>query len=81
MPDKRSRDNLIDWLKKRDINAVFHYIPLHNSRMSLMNKWNTSECPTSIRISHTMIRLPLYHSLEKKDLNYIIEKIMEYSAI
>jgi dTDP-4-amino-4,6-dideoxygalactose transaminase len=81
MPDKRSRDNLIDWLNKRDINAVFHYIPLHNSRMSLMNKWNTSECPTSIRISDTIIRLPLYHSLEKKDLNYIIEKIMEYSVI
>jgi len=81
MPDKRSRDNLIDWLKKRDIKAVFHYIPLNSSKMSIKNGWDTSECPVSVRISETIIRLPFYHSLENKDLDIIINKIIDFKSI
>ena len=78
MPNKNSRDNLITWLSKNGIGSVFHYVPLHNSKMSIKNKWNTSECPIAIKKSDTIIRLPLFHSLEEKDLDFITGKILKY---
>ena len=81
MPNKPSRDKLINWLQNSNVKAVFHYIPLNSSKMSIKNGWDTSECPVSVRISETIIRLPFYHSLENKDLDIIINKIIDFKSI
>ncbi len=33
--DLEERTDLLDYLKKNDINAVFHYVPLHSSEAGL----------------------------------------------
>ena len=81
MPNKPSRDKLINGLQNSNVKAVFHYIPLNSSKMSIKNGWDTSECPVSVRISETIIRLPFYHSLENKDLDIIINKIIDFKSI
>ena len=64
--DLSERTELINYLKEKNINAVFHYIPLHSSPAGLKfgkfigeDKYTTTE-------SERLLRLPLYYGLKKK---------------
>tara|TARA_Y100001980_G_C14555406_1_gene343841 strand:+ start:5567 stop:6712 length:1146 start_codon:yes stop_codon:yes gene_type:complete len=78
MPNRKSRDKLINWLNKNKINSVFHYIPLHKSTMSKKFGWDRSKCPITIEISERIIRLPMFYNLKMKKIEYIVEKILMY---
>ena len=78
MPNRKSRNKLINWLNKNKINSVFHYIPLHKSKMSKKFGWDRSKCPITIEISERIIRLPMFYNLKMKEIEYIVEKILMY---
>ena len=76
--DLSERTELINYLKEKNINAVFHYIPLHSSPAGLKfgkfigeDKYTTTE-------SERLLRLPLYYGLKKNEVQYITEIIEEY---
>ena len=52
--------NLIEFVDRNKINSVFHYTPLHNSKMSKKFGQGSPECPTTIEISERIIRLPMF---------------------
>ncbi len=78
MPSKNSRDRLIDHLNKGEINSVFHYTPLHKSKVSKKFGWDNSKCPITIETSRRIIRLPIYYSLKMKKIEYIINNIKDF---
>ena len=80
MPNKKLRDNLIDWLNRNKINSVFHYVPLHKSKMSRKYGWDRSKCPITIEISERIIRLPMFYNLKMIEIEYIVEKILMYQS-
>lgn len=72
------RTALIEYLKKNDILATFHYIPLHSAPAGIKygefhgeDKYTTSE-------SERLLRLPLYYGLKKEEVEYIVQKIKEF---
>ncbi|RBP69085.1 dTDP-4-amino-4,6-dideoxygalactose transaminase [Alkalibaculum bacchi] len=72
------RTHLINYLKDNEINAVFHYVPLHSSkagnkygRFFGIDKYTTRE-------SERLLRLPLYYGLEAEKTKYIIGKIISF---
>ena len=76
--DLDERTRLLDYLKKNDIMAVFHYVPLHSAPAGKKfgkffgeDKWTTKE-------SERLLRLPLYYGLEEKETLYIINKIKDF---
>jgi dTDP-4-amino-4,6-dideoxygalactose transaminase len=76
--DLEERGALIERLKRREITAVFHYIPLHSSPAGKRfgyfhgaDKWTTKE-------SERLLRLPLYYGLEAADLERVTEVIHEF---
>jgi dTDP-4-amino-4,6-dideoxygalactose transaminase len=71
------RDGLIQFLKSRDILAVFHYLSLHKSKYYLP-KHDGRELPWSDFYSDCLLRLPLYYELEDGDIQYIIETIRKF---
>jgi len=72
---RRERDELIAFFKKNEIEAVFHYIPLHNAPI-----WDNSgvTLPITEHAAGTILRMPLYYDLSIDNIVLIAEKISEF---
>ncbi len=72
------RQNLINHLKMKEIQSVFHYIPLHSALAgSIFASFNGIDKHTT-RESEKLLRLPLYYGLEIDKVKYIVETIYKY---
>ena len=76
--DLEERTSLLDYLKENDINAVFHYVPLHSSEAGLKFSLFSKEDIYTTKESDKLIRLPMYFGLDNKDIEKIIYKIKIY---
>ena len=76
--DLDERTNLINFLKENDINAVFHYIPLHSAEAGLKFGRFHGEDKYTTKESERLLRLPLYYGLKEKDVEFISSKIKEF---
>lgn len=72
------RTMLIEYLKSKGIQAIFHYIPLHTSPAGMRfgrffgeDKYTTSE-------SEKLVRLPMYYGLTRKEQDEVINAIKEF---
>lgn len=72
------RTSLIEYLKQKDINAVFHYLSLHKSEF-FKNKHDKRELPNSDNFSDTLLRLPMYYELTIDEVDYISDVIIKWS--
>lgn len=69
------RSELLSYLNKRKIGAVFHYIPLHSStagklfsRFEGVDRYTTSE-------SERLIRLPMWYGLREDEQQVVVDAI------
>ena len=72
------RTKLIDYLKENDINAAFHYVPLHSAPAGLkfgrfhgVDKFTTQE-------SERLFRLPMYYQIKTNEINMVTESIRAF---
>tara|TARA_B110001452_G_scaffold112273_1_gene93152 strand:- start:561 stop:1685 length:1125 start_codon:yes stop_codon:yes gene_type:complete len=73
--DERSK--LIEHLKENNINAVFHYICLHDSPY-FHDKHDGREMPNAKRYDKCLVRLPLWVNMSEKEVAYVIQKVLEF---
>ena len=72
------RDKLRKHLAARDIGAVFHYQPLHQSSY-VRSRWREQpRLPVTERVAATLLRLPLYFSLKESEQDYVIESVAAF---
>ena len=76
--DLDERTKLIDFLKKNDISAVFHYIPLHSAEAGLKFGRFHGEDKYTTKESERLLRLPLYYGIKEEDIEFISSKIKEF---
>ncbi|WP_073050614.1 dTDP-4-amino-4,6-dideoxygalactose transaminase [Dethiosulfatibacter aminovorans] len=76
--DLEERSNIIKHLKKNEISAVFHYIPLHSSQAGLNYGTFHNKDIYTTKESERLLRLPLYYGLEKDKTEYIVDKIIDF---
>jgi dTDP-4-amino-4,6-dideoxygalactose transaminase len=79
--DLAERTELISYLKKNDIIAVFHYIPLHSSEAGIKYGRFYGEDNYTTKESERLVRLPLYYGLENIKVQYVVDKIYEFYNI
>lgn len=79
MPSPSHRDFLIKALKDQGIMSIFHYLPLHLSRMGERFGVVKGDCPVTEKISQTLVRLPFHNSLKKEELDAIVMAISQLS--
>lgn len=76
--DLEERTSLIRFLKENDIQAVFHYIPLHGAPAGKRFGRFHGEDVYTTKESERLARLPLYYGLKEDQVRYIAEKVMKF---
>lgn len=75
--DLEDRSAFIHAMKKRDINCVFHYVPLHTSPQGLASGRTVGELPITCDLADRLVRLPLWVGLGDMQ-ETIIDTAMSY---
>ncbi len=79
MPSLSIRTQFIAHLKNYNIHAVFHYLPLHTSKMGQLHATQKKTCPITVDISDRIVRLPFYNDLQQQELDYILDAIFAFT--
>lgn len=69
------RGALIEYLKRREIHAVFHYVPLHLSPMGRRCAARPGQCPVTEDISERLVRLPFFTALTRAEQDRVVSEI------
>lgn len=80
MPSLEARQRLIAHLKARGILAVFHYLPLHLSEYGSRWGGKPGDCPVTEDLSHRLLRLPFYNTLDAAAQSRICEAVLDFKA-
>jgi|LakMenEpi03Aug12_release.lakeMendotaPanAssembly.Ray.scaffolds.fasta_scaffold2245475_1 dTDP-4-amino-4,6-dideoxygalactose transaminase len=72
-----TRYRFIHYMKENGVQNPFHYQALHQSPYA--RRFDPNGFPNSLLASDTLIRLPIYHSLEHDPQQNFIDKINRFS--
>lgn len=76
--DIEERSKLIKHLKKREITAVFHYIPLHSAPAGKKyTRFHGNDVYTT-KESERLLRLPLWYGLKVEQVSEVCDAIKEF---
>lgn len=78
LKDLKTRTKFINYLREKEIQAVFHYIPLHSAPAGKKFGRFFGEDKFTTKESERLVRLPLYYNIEKNKLEYIVEQIKKF---
>jgi dTDP-4-amino-4,6-dideoxygalactose transaminase len=72
------RTRLIEYLRGKDIQAVFHYIPLHSSPAGVKYGRTSGDMKVTDEISDQLLRLPLYYGMTNDEMERVVEAINSF---
>jgi len=72
------RTRLIEYLKKNNISAYFHYVPLHNSPAGIKFGKTPHKLIYTENFSERILRIPLFVDLKNEEISFIIDKIASF---
>lgn len=78
MPSLEARDRLIEHLKQTNVHSIFHYQPLHLSKMGARFGGAAGACPITERVSDCLLRLPFYNDLSESEQRFVIEQVRRF---
>ncbi|WP_068539554.1 dTDP-4-amino-4,6-dideoxygalactose transaminase [Olegusella massiliensis] len=76
--DLSERTALISYLKERNIQATFHYIPLHSAPAGRMFGRFHGKDEFTTRESERLVRLPMYFNLADEDRRAIVTAVSSF---
>lgn len=79
MPTLDDRQRLIQHLNNSDINSVFHYLPLHLSRMGHAFGGRQGDCPITENVCDRLLRLPFYNDLTESDQERVVSTLRRFN--
>jgi dTDP-4-amino-4,6-dideoxygalactose transaminase len=77
-PDQVTRDLYISHMKMHGISVTFHYQALHLSPFGRANSILSGELKQAEIASRSLVRLPLFYSLDEDDMNRIIDATVNF---
>jgi dTDP-4-amino-4,6-dideoxygalactose transaminase len=79
LPNEKLRNDLLSYLNGCGINAVFHYIPLHQS--IVRSKYSIKvidDCINAESLASRLIRLPLFSSIETSEMEKVSKSVLNW---
>ena len=80
LKDLEERTKFIDYMKSNGVGCVFHYVPLHSAPAGKKYCRFHGEDIFTTKESERLVRLPLYYSISKDDLNFVIDTVKKFFA-
>ena len=80
LPSSQDRERLIGLLRTKGVLSVFHYLPLHLSRMGLRYGGRPGDCPVTEDVSGRLLRLPFYVGLTEAEQGEVIEAVTGFQV-
>jgi len=77
LPSLQKRQHFISHLKEHRILSVFHYVPLHTSKIGRRYGGAARDCPVAETASERLVRLPFYNQLSEIEQSRVIDTIRE----
>jgi dTDP-4-amino-4,6-dideoxygalactose transaminase len=74
--EKSSRDNVLKVMNAVNIQATFHYVPLHTSPFAKKMGYYTQPLPITDQVSDCLLRLPMYTGLTEECVHRICDVIV-----
>ena len=71
------RNDLLEYLSQHEVEALFHYTPLHQSKYYRQNFENVV-LPNAERFGDRLIRLPLHIGMSIDDVDYVCDKLQSF---
>jgi dTDP-4-amino-4,6-dideoxygalactose transaminase len=78
LPSLKERTAFIDFLKAENIQAVFHYLPLHLSDMGKTFGGHAGQCPITDVLSDRLVRLPFFNDKTDNEQAHVVNLIHKY---
>ena len=78
LPSLQARQALIAYLNTREISSVFHYLPLHFSRMGRKFGGKKGDCPVTEEVSNRLVRLPFYNDLTEAEQMRVVAALKDF---
>lgn len=75
LPNRTVRDELIAFLRSKNIQSAFHYLPLHLSPMGQRFDYREGDCPVTEEISGRLLRLPFHNRLRREEQDRVVAAI------
>lgn len=79
LPSLAARQAFIAHLRTSGILAVFHYLPLHLSKMGREYGGRPGDCPVTEEISDRLVRLPLYYAMTEAETDAVIRAVRGFT--
>ena len=78
LKDLEQRTRFIAYMKEREIQTVFHYVPLHSAPAGLKFGRFSEEDVCTTKESERLVRLPLYYGLKKDEIDKVIQGTLSF---
>jgi len=62
------------------VNSIFHYQPLHLSKMGRRFGGREGDCPVTEHVSDCLLRLPFYNDLTEEDQSKVVTAIKDFKV-
>jgi dTDP-4-amino-4,6-dideoxygalactose transaminase len=76
LPDRQTRDELLNHLKDKGIQAVFHYVPLHSSPFG--KTFGDKVLPVTEDVSGRLLRLPFFTDITEDEQIVVIKQVTAF---
>lgn len=80
LESRSRRDQVIEHLDARNIQAVFHYVPLHSSPMGKDLGYTEGALPVTESVADRLLRLPCYFELTPSDQGRVVDALESFFA-
>ena len=73
------RQAMIEHLNSRGVSSIFHYQPLHLSKMGQRFGGREGDCPVTELVSDCLLRLPFHNELTEEDQKTVVTAIKDFA--
>jgi dTDP-4-amino-4,6-dideoxygalactose transaminase len=71
------RNDVLELMRKKGVQATFHYQPLHTSEAGRSFAVRETECPVSQDVSDRLLRMPFFNNLSDTDVDRVVAAFLD----